>query len=405
MRNLIPNYIYTLGFFKCNSPKNGQIIVCDKTSSDNKIFLMLEKVSGKPITNDYLKIYPVGNLINILLQVILALWYGQEYFYFTHNDLHPGNIIIEDLKTPINISYYIESEQKTFRITTSKLARIIDYGTARFEYSRVAFGGDSNSWNVAKFHPGLDLYKITIGCFYVGLSALLAGAIEYTDVAKIFAFGKFFEKRDPYHFVDRPLDELLKSATLGAERSFSITGLLDADKDPRIVTPKEYIDWILTNIPDAKDMIQITNEKGPTPNYYKQVRDVVAKRPPFNEVEKPIVNLQQMFPPSKILTGNIDNLLEYNRILAIEENEFMKIYRNMNYPDDGGVLRRFRQAKHEITERISNILLSFEMYPMDPIEIVRYSRNIVENVLGENIKVLDAWNCLSKTRDFYIFPK
>jgi hypothetical protein len=56
-----------------------------------------------------------------------------------HNDLHSGNIMIQKLKEPIQLSYYIDSQIISFR--TDKLVKIIDYDRACIYHSRVERNG------------------------------------------------------------------------------------------------------------------------------------------------------------------------------------------------------------------------------------------------------------------------
>jgi len=92
------------------------------------------------LTNDELSI---EEWKSILIQIIMTLYYYQEKYSFTHNDLHTGNIMY---KTTTKEFLYYKVKDKLFKVPTfGKIYKIIDFGRAIFTYNDTIFCSDAFS--------------------------------------------------------------------------------------------------------------------------------------------------------------------------------------------------------------------------------------------------------------------
>ena len=71
----------------------------------------------------------------------MTLYYYQEKYSFTHNDLHTGNIMY---KTTTKEFLYYKVKDKLFKVPTfGKIYKIIDFGRAIFNYNDTIFCSDA----------------------------------------------------------------------------------------------------------------------------------------------------------------------------------------------------------------------------------------------------------------------
>lgn len=165
LRAYVPNFMYVWGGFSCSIPADlGPIAaappgavagvggnatrnhdfgtMCVGNNSNNMDVIMLSEnivtfgsanqilnasvVPGNPKHVDWL------DILHILFQVIVALYFAQAYCKFVHGDLHSGNVLIKRLAAPVDLAYDIDGV--TYTIRTQYIAVIIDYGLARIGY-------------------------------------------------------------------------------------------------------------------------------------------------------------------------------------------------------------------------------------------------------------------------------
>jgi hypothetical protein len=117
----IPNFAYTLGF----TPDN---------------HMLRENVRGITFA-DWMKTddYTIEGFISIVLQAILAIRVAQQRCGFIHYDMYPWNIIVSKVPNPVKIDYRIKANV-VYRLTTSYLVTIIDYGKSHVVYNNTHHG-------------------------------------------------------------------------------------------------------------------------------------------------------------------------------------------------------------------------------------------------------------------------
>ncbi|GHV49490.1 hypothetical protein AGMMS49579_01320 [Spirochaetia bacterium] len=141
---IIPNFVYHYGY-----------------DENNTIFT--EFINGSSFLNlMQKKQLKIKNILEILIQCILACQKAFEISMFMHNDLQPWNIMIDIIDTPLTLDYEIYGKQ--YRLLTKHVAVIIDFGRAIAAYKGTWYG------QIEKFDIvfGRDIFMLTISlCSYL----------------------------------------------------------------------------------------------------------------------------------------------------------------------------------------------------------------------------------------------
>jgi len=132
LRKDIPNFMYMFGIFKCNAVfhrRNPSALMCTK-SQPIVGFSIMQFIDGKTLeTMIYEQKLEPHEMILIVLQIMLALLHAKEMFQFSHNDLHPGNVMIIAEDPPRPVTYPCSFlPTKKITVTTNLIPVIIDYG-------------------------------------------------------------------------------------------------------------------------------------------------------------------------------------------------------------------------------------------------------------------------------------
>lgn len=157
LRNLCPNFMYTMSIFY---------------NTQKELKLVLEKIRGETfslyIKNLIHKKYSPDESREFLkhfIQIILSLELGQETVFFTHYDLHAGNIIVKKVTNPIpKLRYPIFDG--VYEIDDVKhIPTIIDFGHSCIKYEKGFIGsigsGAFPEYGMYPFYiPGVDLFKL-----------------------------------------------------------------------------------------------------------------------------------------------------------------------------------------------------------------------------------------------------
>lgn len=123
LRDTIPNFVGTIGSFKCNIASNITKPCSIFNKKYERDYLLLEYINGKSLLNvSQNKEISDDEYQKIILQTILAINIAYEEKEFVHYDLHMKNIMIEKLPEPIKINYGF------YNIYSSYIPRIIDFG-------------------------------------------------------------------------------------------------------------------------------------------------------------------------------------------------------------------------------------------------------------------------------------
>ena len=103
------------------------------------VYLFIEKLDGT--LEDIIKNELSLDLLrSCLFQITFALIYLQKHLYFTHNDLHIGNIMYTTTDRPY---LYYKYNNQYFKIPTyGKLFKIIDFGRSIFTFRKKTYMND-----------------------------------------------------------------------------------------------------------------------------------------------------------------------------------------------------------------------------------------------------------------------
>lgn len=108
----IPNFAYVFG----------------KYAEPSKATVIMEKIHGITFSKwIYSNKFNMKDFIFILVQLAFALEVAQRQCGFVHYDLTPWNVMIQELPTPVEFDYMIDSDN-IYRINTKLIPVIIDYG-------------------------------------------------------------------------------------------------------------------------------------------------------------------------------------------------------------------------------------------------------------------------------------
>jgi hypothetical protein len=108
----IPNFVYVFGIYQKGDAYN----------------VITERIRGKTLS-DYIDSddFNFRDFLMILIQLSLAINMAQNMCGFVHWDLTPWNIVLEIHDTPRTIDYIVDSD-KVYRVTTTIVPVIIDFG-------------------------------------------------------------------------------------------------------------------------------------------------------------------------------------------------------------------------------------------------------------------------------------
>ncbi len=215
LRNLTPNFSYTLGIFKCSPlpiDQNKNIVqknFCVDNIKDHRFYVVYEKIIGESfgsfIRNMNTNPNSIIGFISYIIQIALSLYIAQEEINFVHYDLHTENVILRPLEKEDNYKIKYTIDNKIYTIKTNAIATIIDYGFSHFTYEGAPFG-------VVQFthlgvlptrtNRGYDFYKLIMFAFAetMNYNKIINGKVIYgkafTEVSWLLDF--FSDKEDPY---------------------------------------------------------------------------------------------------------------------------------------------------------------------------------------------------------------
>nr|QBK84867.1 MAG: hypothetical protein LCDPAC02_00660 [Pithovirus LCDPAC02] len=142
LENEIPGFVFTFLHYEeyniremINNKYTKNVYIDDKNKYKN-ILLFTEYVGDKSFEN-ILENIEEYDIINIYLQVVLSLNAINQYYNFSHNDLHLGNIIIMELEEPKILTYKVLLNDKKVKINLKVdkyLTKIIDFGFSSIKY-------------------------------------------------------------------------------------------------------------------------------------------------------------------------------------------------------------------------------------------------------------------------------
>lgn len=196
-RKYLPNITYTYGGFKCTSPvidTDKEIVSWCMRSQNSVNFVMYENILNSISMFDYLKTADISGFLSMYLQALYYLLTINRSVKYSHNDLHSGNVLIQDIGVngKIAIPYKTEDDAIEYLIT-DRLVRIIDNGFSYMEVDGQNYGFfDAIPYGTQYDAPFqiYDAYKLLMWSAY---SMKAAGNINYVKLEPLF---RFFNKTD-----------------------------------------------------------------------------------------------------------------------------------------------------------------------------------------------------------------
>jgi len=180
----VPNFVYTFGKF--NDSKNSNVV--------------LEHVIG-PTLMEYINSsnFKMDEYLFILAQISLALQVAQQRCGFVHYDLAPWNIIIQRLPSPVLFDYVV-GDNKVYRVKTTLIPVIIDFGQSHVIYEGVHYGGTINTYKTSTIQ---DIVSILMTSIHI----VLKRNLSKRDLAVLVQLANFISgtkyRRRPFSFAER----------------------------------------------------------------------------------------------------------------------------------------------------------------------------------------------------------
>ena len=180
LRSKIPNFTYTYSGFWCDMNQTGDTVKCSENPKVHSTTLTIQEAitSGKGL-NDWIE-WAVAqlqvdqiklNLSQILIQVAHALYIAEKEFKYVHFDLHDENVMIRELKAPIDL--HLKTDKYDVKLKAVRfLPMIIDYGMNACEYKGIVLhnrfyhqgSSDAEMHEIGStkdfYYPSFDMFKL-----------------------------------------------------------------------------------------------------------------------------------------------------------------------------------------------------------------------------------------------------
>ena len=191
LRSQIPNFSMMLGVVSCGANyNNGNGIALQCLSQDQQFYsIVYEKSNGMTMSQWLNNDIHFDYILDVLVQLFLALQMAWQKCKFTHYDLHTENVLVEELNDYIVIKYVINGQD--YYLKTKYIVHIIDYGLSRIEWQ------GHNLANYAFFNiflgpyqdnPAADILHITSTVIYW----IIVNRPSMTNIYQTMSKYKFF---------------------------------------------------------------------------------------------------------------------------------------------------------------------------------------------------------------------
>lgn len=129
----VPNFAVTYGGFVCSRPiidlrTKTVIEYCSPNDPDKVPYVVYEYVSDAISGFKYIQGATEGQILSMYLQVLLSISIANKVSGFTHQDLHPGNVMMKKVGNEVFQIPYTLPNGNTVYIRADRLAVIIDFG-------------------------------------------------------------------------------------------------------------------------------------------------------------------------------------------------------------------------------------------------------------------------------------
>ena len=227
----IPNFAYNFGLYRNQETIN---VVTEYIQGET----LFDYISGQQ--------FDLNEFIFILIQVCFALKVAQNRCGFVHYDLTPWNIILARLQNPVQFDYFI-SHDKIYRVNTTVIPVIIDYGKSHVIYDGIHYG----LINMFNSSVSQDIFTLLIK----SLDVILAKRLSPSDFNIIFRLCNFIK---PF--------QNAKEIRAYITKTRKYEELISLNKHELNKDPIDLINYIVNN--------NITKpDRPPVWNNYQQVED------------------------------------------------------------------------------------------------------------------------------------
>jgi hypothetical protein len=342
----IPNYAYIFGLYR--------------TESDNKVNIISEFIS-----NETLQSYIIGKnfnfnvLLNIILQICLALEVAQEKCNFVHYDLTPWNILLKHLKEDVYVEYHFNN--KVIKIKTNIIPVIIDYGKSHVSHNNIHYG----IVNMYKFDKSFDILSIFITVVYQIIISQKLSSYDFKNFiilsnfisGTLYCNNRFKNSKDIKTFF---------------HHAKKYTNLINDNKyELKNITPIDLFDYIYTNLSQYYHFnIEYNNIYSSFMNKgnAKQVFDYILSNTNKDKINSFVNAFRDI---KKISFFSQSNKVLNIYLLQTLENEAKTMFQYM--------LEFLKK------ECVSNIYMYKDIYE----DTLNYLNNIYKNIIEDNNYIID----------------
>ncbi len=166
----VPNFAVTYGHFLCSRPiidtdTRKVLEYCSPLSNEKVPYLVYENIGNSISAESYVQRASVNQFLSMYLQCMFAIDIASRKIGFTHQDLHPGNVLMREIQGQargerFQIPY--EKENGGFiYVKADSVATIIDFGLSTIQYPN-QFTGNVENLNSA-VHGSIEQGPIQYG--------------------------------------------------------------------------------------------------------------------------------------------------------------------------------------------------------------------------------------------------
>ncbi len=241
LRYIVPTFVYTLGAYVCpyylGVSGRKKYNMCEPGANAKVVestFVIYENIVGASLGSLLMGMkITFEQYLRLFIQILIGLEVAQREISFTHQDLHPYNVMVRSISSTTNASYKVPIDNDLYSVKNpDSIATIIDFGLSTVKPDKVPIGSYSFP-EYGMLHimvPGYDMYKLlTFSIVYASSPGLKT---------KLMNLLKFYGNHDPYEVIKLGNNALTK---LSKEYCKGVIGSVAAAR-----TPKMMLDWILS---------------------------------------------------------------------------------------------------------------------------------------------------------------
>lgn len=209
----VPNYAMSYGHLLCSRPiidtRTKQVVeFCSPNSTEQVPYLIYENIKNSVSSTDYIINASSTQILSLYLQVLFASRHAAKVCGFTHQDLHPGNVLMRNVEgfTRAFQIPIIRDDGNTIYLLANSVATIIDFGLSTIIYEGKVRGNlevlpESVGRTRDVVWPMGDAYKFLM---FIGMYCRDNGNIAgFRQAQQIY---KFFNAEDMSQNIDLQFD-------------------------------------------------------------------------------------------------------------------------------------------------------------------------------------------------------